>query len=114
MIALQQTIGERVAETLQSMVEAPEAVREVTPRHHAAEPERRQLLGWIEESQTTVPEQLRQLTARLSRLKEEQHETEDERQHVPRLDLLAVHHFGQRHVAGSRNTATTESPSATS
>jgi DNA sulfur modification protein DndD len=88
LITLQQTIGARVAETLQSMVEAPETVRDVTPRHHASEPERRQLLGWIEESQTTVPEQLRQLTARLSRLQEEQHETQAVLQRVPADDVL--------------------------
>jgi len=88
LIALQGTIGERVAETLQSMVEPPEAVREVTPRHHASEPERRQLLGWIEESQTSVPEQLKHLTARLSRLQAEQHETDDALQRVPADDVL--------------------------
>jgi DNA sulfur modification protein DndD len=88
LIALQRTIGERVVETLQSMVEPPEAVRDVTLRHHASEPERRQLLGWIEESQTTIPEQLRQLAARLTRLKEDHRETESALQRVPADDVL--------------------------
>jgi DNA sulfur modification protein DndD len=88
LIALQGTIGERVVESLQSMVEPPEAVRQVRPRHHASEPERRQLLRWIEESQTTVPEQARQLTAQLVRLQEEQHETEAALQRVPADDVL--------------------------
>jgi DNA sulfur modification protein DndD len=88
LVALQGTIGERVVETLKSMVEPPEAVRDVTLRHHASEPERRQLLGWIEESQTTIPEQLRQLAARLTRLQEEKHATESALQRIPADDVL--------------------------
>jgi DNA sulfur modification protein DndD len=88
LVALQQTMVERVIQTLQRMVEPPEAVRDITLRHHASEPERGQLLGWIEESQITVPDQLKGLTAQLVQLKAEQEEAELALQSVPADDVL--------------------------
>jgi len=88
LVALQQTMGERVVQTLQRMVEPPEAVRDITLRHHASEPERGQLLGWIEESQTTVPDQLKGLTTQLVQLKAELEEADLALQRVPADDVL--------------------------
>jgi len=85
---LQRTMGERVVQALQRLTEAPEDVRDVTPRHHVSDPERAQLLGWIEESQTTVPRQIEALTTRLVQLRRELEEAEQALQCVPADDVL--------------------------
>lgn len=87
-VDLQHTIGERVVEVLQSLVEPPDEMREVTIRHRVSEPERQQMLRWIEESSTAVPGQLQQLTARLVNLKQGLLEAESALQQVPTDDVL--------------------------
>lgn len=89
LFGLQEAVGKRVVETLQRMVEPPDAVRDIALRHHTSEPERRQLLNWIEESQTTVPDQLKTLTAHLLQLKAELERTDLALQSVPEDDVLA-------------------------
>lgn len=88
LFGLQEAIAERVAQTLQRMVEPPDAVRDITLRHHASEPERGQLLGWIEESQITVPDQLKAFTTHLIQLKAELEQANLALQSVPEDDVL--------------------------
>ena len=88
LVDLQRTIGERVGEVLQSMVEPPEEMREVIIRHRVSEPERQQMLRWIDESLTTIPEQLRQLTSRLVQLRQELEQAESALRQVPADDVL--------------------------
>lgn len=92
---LQETIGERVIRALQSMIESPvtgikspEAMRDVTLRHHASEPEQMRLLQWIDESQRRLPGQLEQLTTQLTRSRDELDEIEDALQRVPPDEVL--------------------------
>lgn len=88
LVPLQRTMGERFVQTLQRLTEPPEDVRDVTPRHHVSDPERAQLLSWIEESQTIAPDQLEGLTTRLVQLKGELEEAEQALQRVPPDDVL--------------------------
>lgn len=86
--ALQEAIADRVVQTLQRMVESPKNVVDIVLRHHASEPERGQLLGWVEESRTTVPDQLKKLTSQLVQLKAKLAQTESALLHVPADDVL--------------------------
>ncbi|OQA22554.1 MAG: chromosome segregation protein [Chloroflexi bacterium ADurb.Bin360] len=88
LFSLQQSVGERVIQTLQRMVEPPEEMREVDLRHQVSESERGQLLGWIEESQNAVPAQIENLTTRLAQLKHELEEAEFALRLVPADDVL--------------------------
>lgn len=101
LFALQEAIGERVAQTLQRMVEPPEFVRDITLRHYASEPERGQLLGWIEESQTTVPDQLKTSAAQLVRLRADLEQADLALQRVPEDDVLGplVKTLNEQHQA---------------
>lgn len=89
LIDLQKAVGQRVTATLQRLVDPPEEIRQTELLHQASEPERRQLLQWIEESQTTTPDQLQQLTTRLTQLEDELRETIQNLQRVPADDVLA-------------------------
>ena len=85
---LQEAVAERVTQTLQRLVEPPAAVRDIALRHHASEPERGQLLGWIEESQTVVPDQLKALTTQLIHLRADLEQADLALQRVPEDDVL--------------------------
>ena len=86
---LQKTVGERVTETLQQLVEPPEHVRQTRLLHQVSAPAQRQLLQWIEQSQTTVPSQLHELTTRLADLRQDRQATEQALRRVPADDVLA-------------------------
>lgn len=88
LISLQETVGKRIVQILQGVIETPEAMRDVILRHHASEPERVQLLRWIEESQRILPRQLEQLTMRLTESRDELGKIEDVLQRVPSDEVL--------------------------
>lgn len=86
---LQKAISERVTVTLQRTVQPPDEIKQTELRHLVAPLEQRQLLGWIEESRTVVPQQLRDVTRRLARCRREQQENEAALKRVPSDDVLA-------------------------
>ncbi len=80
-------VGERVATILQGLVKPPNT--QTTPLHQVSIPEQGRLLQWIDDSQTTVPRQLQELTQRLKRANQARQKTELALQRVPEDDVLA-------------------------
>ncbi|MCG3209281.1 MAG: hypothetical protein FOGNACKC_02902 [Anaerolineae bacterium] len=89
LVDLQKTVSQRVTATLQRMVDPPEEIHHTELLHQVSEPEQGQLLQWLEESQTTIPDRLQQLTIRLTQLDGELRETIQNLQRVPADDVLA-------------------------
>lgn len=99
LVDLQKTVGERVTATLQRLVEPPDDLKQTSLRHQVSAPEQRQLLQWIKESQTTVPQQMQALSERLERLNRERQTAAAALQRVPADDVLAplVERLNQSH-----------------
>ncbi|MFC1974764.1 DNA sulfur modification protein DndD [Chloroflexota bacterium] len=89
LVDLQKAVSQRVTETLQRMVELPDEVQQTRLLHQVSALEQRQLLQWIDESQTKTPHQLQQLTTRLTQLNQQRQEAEQALQRVPADDVLA-------------------------
>lgn len=96
---LRRTIGDRVVSTLGHLTKPPETVEQTKRLHQVSALERQRLLQWIDESQTTTPNQLHTLTNRLAKLNEERDQTEQALQRVPEDDVLAplVETLNQHH-----------------
>lgn len=89
LVELQQAVSVRITQTLKRLVEPPEQICQTPLRHRVSAPEQRQLLQWIEASQTYLPEQVQSLTTRLTQLTKKRRETEQALQRVPADDVLA-------------------------
>ncbi len=88
-VGIQQAVEERVIESLQRLVDPPQEIQQTKVLHQVSEPEQRQLLQWIAESQDSVPADLKEQTARLGDLKERRQRVEEDLHRVPNDDVLA-------------------------
>jgi DNA sulfur modification protein DndD len=89
LVGLQQAVSERVTATLRRAVELPEEIGQTELRHMVSPPEARQLLTWVEQSQTETPQRLHTLTERLAGCRRELAENEAALKRVPSDDVLA-------------------------
>lgn len=93
-VDFQKIVGERVATILQRLVELPgelgsQFIAQTKLLHQVSSPEQGRLLQWIDDSQTTVPKQLQELTQRLTLANKARQKTESALQHIPKDDVLA-------------------------
>jgi DNA sulfur modification protein DndD len=81
-------ISQQLEELLGGLLEPPQKITDLHLRHQISEPERVQLLGWIDQAITEVPRQFKILSEQLETIEQNRHVAEAKLRKVPDDEIL--------------------------
>lgn len=76
-------VSRQINDLLDGLLMPPDKLANIQVRHQISEPERLQLLGWIDQATTNLPSRLKQLGSRLESLEQERQSIEAKLRKVP-------------------------------